>query len=292
MSPVPLAPTLQVLDKEIFFAVLDVALDINNELLVGNPTTDTDFIYIEGTRTLVRYPVLYPGQSVGAMYRYVELRKKGLQFLQKHNYILNFEFHKLGMAGFEGRFAIDVGDPALFPMLLTELRLEENRRYPAGKIQNDISTASARLLQLADSFHGVVLRLRSRRMERQPLLVEDEYDVQYLFGALLEVQFGDVRPEEWGPRHAGSASRVDFLLKNESVVVETKMTRAGLTDKKLGDELILDIARYKQRQDCKSLMCFVYDPNHRLTHPQALETDLSTPSDHLDVRVLIRPNSR
>jgi hypothetical protein len=40
---------------------------------------------------------------------------------------------------------------------------------------------------------------------------------------------------------------VDFLLKKESVLVETKMTREGLTDRKLGKELIIDIDHYQQR---------------------------------------------
>jgi hypothetical protein len=53
-------------------------------------------------------------------------------------------------------------------------------------------------------------------------------------------------------------------LKNESVLVETKMTREGLSDGKLGDELTIDIAHYKRMAHCKALVCFVYDPGHLL----------------------------
>jgi len=146
-------------------------------------------------------------------------------------------------------------------------------------------------VQLADSFHRVSLRLRTRHADRTPFLVNDEYDVQDLFAALLETRFEDVRREEWGPSYAGGATRADFFLKNESVLLETKMTRDGLTDRKLGEELIVDIAHYKQRPDCKALVCFVYDPEHRLKNPQGLENDLSKQADHIDVRVLIRPKS-
>lgn len=145
-------------------------------------------------------------------------------------------------------------------------------------------------MQVAESFHRVVLRLRDRRTGRAPLLVSDEYDVQYLFAALLETRFEDVRPEEWGPSYAGGTNRVDFLLKNEFVLVETKMTRDGLTDRKLGEELIIDIAHYKQRE-IKALVCFVYDPDHRLKNPSAIENDLSRVTDGIDVRVLVRPKS-
>ena len=53
--------------------------------------------------------------------------------------------------------------------------------------------------------------------------------------------------------------RVDFLLKQGQIVLEIKKTRKGLDKKKLGEELIIDIARYKTHPDCKSLICFAYD---------------------------------
>jgi REase_DpnII-MboI len=67
------------------------------------------------------------------------------------------------------------------------------------------------------------------------------------------------------------------------------MTRDGLTDGKLGEELIIDINHYKQRSECKALVCFVYDPGHRLKNPRGLENDLSKQHDHLIVAVIVRP---
>jgi CheY-like chemotaxis protein len=54
------------------------------------------------------------------------------------------------------------------------------------KTETDIHSAIARLMQLSDSFHRVSVRLRDRRSGRDPLLIKDEYDVQYVFAALLE----------------------------------------------------------------------------------------------------------
>jgi len=68
-------------------------------------------------------------------------------------------------------------------------------------------------------------------------------------------------------------------------------TRDRLNDKRLGEELIIDIAHYQQRPDCRALVCFVYDQGHHLKNPQALENDLSKRHNELDVRVLIRPKS-
>jgi hypothetical protein len=69
------------------------------------------------------------------------------------------------------------------------------------------------------------------------------------------------------------------------------MTRDNLGDRKVGEELIVDIAHYQQRTDCKALVCFVYDPEHRLKNPQGLENDLSKRHNQLDVRMVVRPKS-
>ena len=93
--------------------------------------------------------------------------------------------------------------------------------------------------------------------------------MQNLFEALLHTRFEDIRPEEWTPSYAGKASRMDFLLKEEQIMVEMKMIRKGLTDGRVGEELIIDSERYKAHPDCKGLFCFVYDPEHRLKNPES-----------------------
>lgn len=181
-------------------------------------------------------------------------------------------------------------DNTRFYELATMLEEEEDRRDPQSTSPHDASSAMARVEQLCNTFHAVVLRLQKRRSKLEVFSVRDEYDVQDLMGALLATRFTDVRDEEWTQSHAGKSCRMDFLLKEEQVVVETKMTRDGLTDHKVGDELILDINRYKSHTDCKALFCFLYDPDHRLKNPAALEADLSRKTDGLLVRVRIRPS--
>jgi hypothetical protein len=286
MNTTSLASVLLPLEDELFFAILDIALDIDQALTVQ---TANGPIHVNGVRDAIRYQILYPARAVNLTYRYADLRGKALAFLQKYSVIGSMEYHKWGISGWEGRWEITVPDSTRFEKVLTELRREENRRAPGQKAATDIHNATARLVQLTDSFHRVAVRLRARRSGRDPLFIEDEYDVQYVFSALLETQFDDVRPEEWGPSYAGKATRVDFFLKKESVVIETKMTRDGLTDGKLGEELIIDIDHYKQRPDCKALVCFVYDPEHRLKNPRGLENDLSKQHDHLKVMVVVRP---
>ena len=42
---------------------------------------------------------------------------------------------------------------------------------------------------------------------------------------------------------------MDFLLKNEEISIEVKMTRNGLKNKELGDQLIIDIANIRLIQN-------------------------------------------
>jgi hypothetical protein len=137
----------------------------------------------------------------------------------------------------------------------------------------------------------VIRQLRQRHDDRSTIDVNDEYDLQDVLHALLHLFFDDVRPEEYISSYAGKSSRVDFLLKQESIVLEAKMTRKGLGAKEIGDQLIIDIARYKEHASCKTLFCLVYDPDHRVNNPRGLEIDLSKKHDELDVRVFVVPKS-
>jgi hypothetical protein len=152
--------------------------------------------------------------------------------------------------------------------------------------QSDVKAAVARLL---DRFDLVAKQLRKRRDNRPTLDVNDEYDVQDMLHALLRLYFDDIRSEEWTPSYAGKSSRMDFLVKPEQVVIETKMARQTLTHKELGDQLMVDIARYQVHPDCKELWCFIYDPRGYVSNPRGVEADLSGVRESLYVRVLIRP---
>lgn len=138
-------------------------------------------------------------------------------------------------------------------------------------------------------FHKVARQLRSRYASRNTIEIEDEYDVQDLFHALLRVYFEDVRAEEYTPSYAGAASRVDFLLKEEKIIVEIKKTRQGLSAKEVGEQLIIDTQRYQAHPDCNTLVCFVYDPEGRVANPRGIENDLTKELNGVPVTVFITP---
>lgn len=169
---------------------------------------------------------------------------------------------------------------AIADKLLSRLRQTTNEKVqPLAILEN-----------IFNRFHQVARQLRNRHDSRETFDVKDEYDVQDLIHALLKMYFDDIRPEEWTPSYAGSSSRMDFLLKSERLVIEVKKTRDKLRDKDVGEQLIVDIARYRAHPDCKTLVCFVYDPDGFISNPTGLENDLSKlTNDELKISVYVAP---
>ena len=84
---------------------------------------------------------------------------------------------------------------------------------------------------------------------------------------------------------------MDFLLKQEQIVIEVKKTRKTLGTKEVGEQLIIDIAKYKTHPDCTKLLCFVYDPEAWIANPRGIENDLNREDGELPVKVLIMPRN-
>ena len=130
--------------------------------------------------------------------------------------------------------------------------------------------------------------LTHRRKGVQPLTFGNEYDVQDLLHALLRPWISDIRPEEFTPSYAGSSTRMDFLLPTYELVIETKIVRDRTHAKKIGDELIIDIEHYRKHQNCKTLWCVVYDPDHLITNAQGLKNDLDGQRKSKDGEVSVK----
>jgi len=147
-----------------------------------------------------------------------------------------------------------------------------------------------RIRKILSRFYSVTTQLKRRQRNRSPYTIKDEYDVQDLLHALLKLDFKDIRTEEWTPTYAGGASRIDFLLKKEGILIEAKNTRADHREKQIGKELIVDIARYKEYPEVNTLVCFIYDPEHWIGNPKGLEHDLEKLStEKLNVEAIISP---
>lgn len=154
---------------------------------------------------------------------------------------------------------------------------------------NDSKSEELKILEnIFNKFTLVAKQLENRYWWKETIKIEVEYDVQDLLHALLKLYFEDIRDEEWNVSFAWRNSRIDFLLKNEKIMIEVKKTRNDLRDKKIWEEIILDKAKYKIHPDCEVLVCFIYDPDNLIENPRWLEKDLEEETKDLKVKVYIR----
>lgn len=153
---------------------------------------------------------------------------------------------------------------------------------------SSVETVDEVIERILESFPEVVDSINRRHNGRPGFVVEDEYDVQDLLKSVCIAFFDDVRDEEAVPSFAGKNSRVDLFLKDESRFIEVKMTRDGLKDKKLGEELSVDIPQYKEHPGCERLYCFVYDPGRFIKNPKGLARDLEKIDSGFVTVVIVR----
>ena len=181
---------------------------------------------------------------------------------------------------------------SLHPVPVPEFCLGCGESYPwRGKLlpKKDSITieANTTIENLIYKIPAVIKQLRIRHNKRHTLSVRDEYDLQDLLHALLKLYFNDIRSEESTPSHAGVTSLMDFLLINEKIVIETKMTRSTLRKKKLRQQIIEDKEYYKKHENCKILYFLVYDPKEYVDNPQGFVHDLSEENDNFACKVCL-----
>lgn len=164
---------------------------------------------------------------------------------------------------------------ALAERYLTGLLVTKNS---AGAVEFAGSTVDAveLILVVSQRVLYVSRELKRRYNNRTTLVLDDEYDFQDLFRALLRLFFDDIRPEEWAPSYAGGASRVDFVLPEFELAIELKFTRDRLTDRELGEQLIVDARKYAEHPNVRHLLCVILDHDGNIRNPRGLESDLSS----------------
>ena len=145
------------------------------------------------------------------------------------------------------------------------------------------------ILALCRRFHLFARQLAHRHDHRSAMTIKDEYDVQDLFHAILLLHFDDVRTEEVAPSYAGNSSRVDFYLPDARTIVEVKMTRHSLPQRRVVDQLIEDATRYASMSHVDTLVCLVYDPDNHCRNPTALERDVAESGRKLSVHAVVCP---
>lgn len=183
-------------------------------------------------------------------------------------------------------------DESRVAVLIAALGLSRSDRLStelqaAGQGNPSQRDALALLEKLSRNFETFARQVNKRHNNRPGFSFADEYDVQDAFHAILRLHFEDVREEEYGPSVAGKHGRMDFLLPQYRIAMETKMTRKGLGRAELIAELAEDTIRFRKHPELEHLFCFVYDPQKFCDNPAAVEGDLSTTRNHPQVHVVV-----
>ncbi len=147
------------------------------------------------------------------------------------------------------------------------------------------------IYKICNNFNRFDINIKRRHDERQTIKINDEYDLQDALYSILKLFIEDVRKEDYVPSYGGKNSRVDFLIPSLNLAIETKMTNSNLKDKELGEQLFIDIGRYKGNKKINKLIFFVYDKNEVLINVSGIKNDIENMStNELEIKVYICPN--
>ncbi len=130
---------------------------------------------------------------------------------------------------------------------------------------------------MIDSFPASAGILAARARKRPPFEINDEYDVQDLFNALVRPGVPDIVPEDPTPKLAGKGSRLDFTSKATRLGFEVKHVKSAGHATTVREEILIDEASYLEHPYVDSVVAFIWDP-HRYMPDAArfvFERDLS-----------------
>lgn len=156
------------------------------------------------------------------------------------------------------------------------------------QIYREIEDSYVVLREMLKNFHKFVVTSKRRYSNREYEANQymDEYDVQDGIESLLRLIFKDVRREDYVPSRAGGNSRSDFNIIDVKTVLEVKYVTSNMSDRRLGEEMVIDIERYKGNTSYEKVLFFVYDPDTNIKNSQGLrDIELS----NSNVEVIISP---
>lgn len=117
--------------------------------------------------------------------------------------------------------------------------------------------------------------------------IGNEYDVQRILFSLLKPIFPEARLEVSNDNGYGT-SRYDITIDSHSIVIEVKCSRDSMTERKLSDEISIDIYHYQS----SNIFFFIYDKNKIVKNKTAFIKAYSKVMENKNIEtVVIQPIS-
>lgn len=101
----------------------------------------------------------------------------------------------------------------------------------------------------------------------QQIEIQNEYDVQHLLYSLIKPIFPQARTETVDDTGYGGI-RYDIVIDDDDLTIETKCTRAKMTERQLTEEIAADSFHYKK----ENVFFFIYDRYKIIRNKTAFET--------------------
>lgn len=149
---------------------------------------------------------------------------------------------------------------------------ECNFNTKVGKEKNAVE----RIVDLLERFHGLSKIITSDRRRGHSLFeIKDEYDVQDLLLLILKSYFPLAERESPTISVGKGHTRIDIVIPEYDIIVEVKIILNEAKTQDVIDELKVDFESYYPHPSCKTLICFIYDPNTVIKDPTKIINDLS-----------------
>ncbi len=103
---------------------------------------------------------------------------------------------------------------------------------------------------------------------------QNEAELQNFVYSILRTLVASVEFEDPTEKICGKSNRLDFVLKDHKIIVETKYVRDKAHAKKVGEELAADYLRYKKCPYGQTLLNYIYDPNKYIENQALYKRDL------------------
>lgn len=153
------------------------------------------------------------------------------------------------------------------------------------ELQKKFASATVAICGLGGLGSNIAISLARAGIGKLILIDFDRVDITNLHRQQYKAdQIGRYKAEALSENLREIAPYIEII----SHTIRIEEDRDNLLDKKIGEELLIDIGRYKQI--CDTLVCFIYDPDNRLSNPFGLAKDLENMSiDNLKVKIFICP---
>lgn len=204
-------------------------------------------------------------------------------------FITLLEFEVNTYEGIDSELLKSIQNDGWFINSATEFEFKDESKFSSTGLVQMPSDIEKLLSTLIKGIPKAIVPLTEQKRRKNSLFIkfDNEYDIQDLLETLMRPWINDIRPEEYASSSVGKSPRIDFVLPEYRIVIEVKYVRDKPHAKAVGDELLVDCARYVKHESCEQLWIVIYDPERLINNPDGFKNDLAQSSKEIVIKTFI-----